>query len=153
MKFLAFILLIITLSSITQPLYSWNQDAAGFYPLSVRNKWVYAYYYTQFGNTYFGGFRTTQIVSDSLNPAAKIKFQIPLSRGVNVPSTGDGRGMFAKLIVFDAIGSEVEVLVNQQMQPGTYEVSWDATAYPSGVYFYKLESGNFTETKKMVLIK
>jgi photosystem II stability/assembly factor-like uncharacterized protein len=58
-----------------------------------------------------------------------------------------------RLTVFDAIGREVEVLVNQQLQLGTYAVSWDASAYPSGVYFYKLESGNFTETKKMVLIK
>ena len=45
------------------------------------------------------------------------------------------------------------VLVNQQLQPGSYEVDWDASAYPSGVYYYKLESGSFTETKKMVLIK
>jgi hypothetical protein len=58
-----------------------------------------------------------------------------------------------KLTVFDAIGRVVEVLVNQQLQPGTYEVSWNASAYPSGVYYYSLESGAFSETKKMVLIK
>lgn len=58
-----------------------------------------------------------------------------------------------RLTVFDAIGREIEVLVNQQLQPGTYEVDWDASSYPSGVYYYRLESGNFTETKKMVLIK
>ncbi len=58
-----------------------------------------------------------------------------------------------KLTVFDAIGREVEVLVNQQLQPGTYEVSWDASEYPSGVYYYRLETGLFSETKKMVLIK
>jgi len=39
------------------------------------------------------------------------------------------------------------------LQPGTYEVNWDASAYPSGVYYYRLESDAFTETKKMVLIK
>ena len=58
-----------------------------------------------------------------------------------------------RLTVFDAIGRDVEVLVNQQLQPGTYEASWDASAYPSGVYYYRLESGNYTETKKMVLLK
>ena len=58
-----------------------------------------------------------------------------------------------RLTVFDAIGREIEALVNQQLQPGTYEVSWDASAYPSGVYYYRLEAGSFTETKKIVLIK
>jgi len=58
-----------------------------------------------------------------------------------------------RLTVFDVIGREIEVLVNQQLQPGTYEVSWDASAYPSGVYYYRLEAGLFSETKKMVLIK
>ncbi len=58
-----------------------------------------------------------------------------------------------KLTVFDAIGREIEVLVNQQLQPGTYEAIWDASAYPSGVYYYRLESGSYAETKKMVLLK
>ena len=58
-----------------------------------------------------------------------------------------------RLTVFDAIGREIEALVNQQLQPGTYEVSWDASAYPSGVYYYRLEAGSFTHTNKMVLIK
>ncbi|NOS84167.1 MAG: T9SS type A sorting domain-containing protein, partial [Ignavibacteria bacterium] len=58
-----------------------------------------------------------------------------------------------KLTVFDMLGKEVAKLVNQQLQPGSYEADWDASAFPSGVYYYKLESGNFTETKKMVLIK
>ncbi|MBE2216948.1 MAG: T9SS type A sorting domain-containing protein [Ignavibacteria bacterium] len=58
-----------------------------------------------------------------------------------------------RLTVFDAIGREIEVLVNQQMHPGTYEVSWDASTYPSGVYYYRLEAGSFAKTKKMVLIR
>lgn len=58
-----------------------------------------------------------------------------------------------RLTVFDAIGREVEVLVNQQLQPGTYEINWDASVYPSGVYYYRLEAGDFSETKKMILIK
>ena len=58
-----------------------------------------------------------------------------------------------RLTVFDALGREVEVLVNQQLQPGIFEMNWDATACPSGVYYYRLESDGFTETKKMVLIK
>ena len=63
-----------------------------------------------------------------------------------------------KLTVYDALGKEVELLLNQQLHPGTYEADWDASAYPSGVYYYtlKVETSRrdlFTETKKMVLIK
>ena len=58
-----------------------------------------------------------------------------------------------RLSVFDALGKEVTILVNQQLQPGTYEVSWDASAYSSGVYFYRLEAKGFAEAKKMLLVK
>ncbi len=58
-----------------------------------------------------------------------------------------------KLTIYDALGKEVQVILDQQLHPGTYEADWDASAYPSGVYYYKLESGSFTETKKLVLIK
>jgi hypothetical protein len=49
--------------------------------------------------------------------------------------------------------NEVDVLVSEKQSPGTYEVKWNASQYSSGVYFYKLESINFTETKSMLLIK
>ncbi len=63
-----------------------------------------------------------------------------------------------KLTIYDALGKEVTALINQQLRPGTYEADWDASAYPSGVYYYKLKVNTsqrdvFTETKKMVLIK
>ena len=79
-----------------------------------------------------------------LNPTTKIKFDIPPSRGA--------RGM-TNLTVYDVLGREVATLVNQQLTSGKYEVKWDGSNYPSGVYFYKLTTGGFTETKKMVLIK
>jgi hypothetical protein len=58
-----------------------------------------------------------------------------------------------KFTIYDALGKQVQILVNQQLQPGTYEADWDASSYPSGVYYYKLESGSFAETKKMVLLR
>ncbi len=65
-----------------------------------------------------------------------------------------------KLAIFDALGREVQILVDQELHPGSYEVDWDASAFPSGVYYYKLDvnSSNiserrYIETKKMVLIK
>ncbi|MBE2216949.1 MAG: T9SS type A sorting domain-containing protein [Ignavibacteria bacterium] len=87
-------------------------------------------------------FQLSQNYPNPFNPITKINFAIS---GTSVAQTF--------LSVYDALGREVTSLVNQRLNPGTYEVSWDASAYPSGVYYYKLESGSFTETKKMVLLK
>ncbi len=80
------------------------------------------------------------------NPVTKLRFSIPLSRGV-----AEGRGVFLK--VFDILGKEIAVLVNENLKPGTYEIEWDASSIPSGVYFYSLITSEFTQTKKMVVIK
>lgn len=60
---------------------------------------------------------------------------------------------FVKLTVFDIVGKEVQALVNQELSPGTYSVDFDGSNIPSGVYYYRIESGSFSDTKKMVLIK
>ena len=83
------------------------------------------------------------------NPSTKIRFDIPV---------GTRQGVFVQLIVFDVLGKVIEILVNEQLQPGTYEIDWsaptgDAAKYSSGVYFYKIISGTYSETKKMVLLK
>ncbi len=87
-------------------------------------------------------FSLSQNYPNPFNPVTKIKFDI------------SGRSASQTLLsVYDLLGHEVARLVNQQLQPGSYAADWDASAYPSGVYYYKLKSGSFTETKKMVLIK
>jgi len=58
-----------------------------------------------------------------------------------------------KIIVYDVMGREVQTLVNERLQPGTYEVAFDGSSLNSGVYFYKLTAGDFTEVKKMLMIK
>jgi hypothetical protein len=58
-----------------------------------------------------------------------------------------------KLIVCDVMGREVQTLVNEKLQPGMYETTFDGSMLNSGVYFYKITAENFTETKKMLLIK
>ncbi len=55
--------------------------------------------------------------------------------------------------VFDILGREVATLVNETEHPGKHTVSWDASQYTSGVYFYRLVAGNFTQTKKLLLMK
>jgi hypothetical protein len=57
------------------------------------------------------------------------------------------------LKVYDVLGREVATLVNEVKQPGAYTVTWDASRMPSGIYFYRLQTGRFTATKKLLLLK
>ncbi len=105
------------------------------YPVSVNNN-----------STSVQVFSLSQNYPNPFNPVTKIMFSIPLNETTR-------RVVSTKLIVYDVLGEEVTVLINQQMQPGSYEADWDASAYPSGVYYYRLVSGSYTKTKKMVLLK
>lgn len=55
--------------------------------------------------------------------------------------------------LYDILGKETAILINEVKNPGTYEFSFDGTNFATGIYFYKLESDNFTDTKKIILIK
>ena len=79
------------------------------------------------------------------NPVTKIKFDIPTDVKRKTSEV--------KLIIYDILGKEIQTLVNEQLQPGTYEVTFDGSNFASGVYFYQLRSGDFVETKKLVLLK
>jgi hypothetical protein len=85
-------------------------------------------------------FSLSQNYPNPFNPTAQIEFQIAKSGLVN-------------LKIFDALGGEVATPVNDELAPGTYKADWDASNYPSGVYYYKLTAGNHTESKKMILVK
>ncbi len=85
-------------------------------------------------------FHLNQNFPNPFNPTTKIDYQIPeLS--------------FVTLKVYDVLGNEITTLVNEEKSIGIYEVEFDATELPSGIYFYKLQAGDFVETKKMVLMK
>jgi hypothetical protein len=91
-------------------------------------------------------FELGQNYPNPFNPSTKIEFSLP-------PLEGGKGGDFVKLVVFDILGREIKVLVNDNLSPGTYEAEWNASNMPSGIYYYSLVSGNFSETKKMMLIK
>lgn len=74
------------------------------------------------------------------NPSTKIKFSIPNSGNV-------------KLTVYDNLGREVATVVDRQMAPGSYTENFDASSLSSGVYFYRIASGSFVQTRKMILLK
>ena len=85
-------------------------------------------------------FSISQNYPNPFNPVTNIGFRIAESGLV-------------KLTIYDILGKEIAILVNEEMQPGSYFATWDASSYPSGVYFYKLQSGDFVESKKMILLK
>ncbi len=79
------------------------------------------------------------------NPTTNIKFSIP--------SDAKRQTSDVKLIIFNILGRETATLVNEQLKPGTYEVTFDGSNLSSGIYFYKLTTGKYSETKKMIMIK
>jgi len=85
-------------------------------------------------------FTLYQNYPNPFNPNTKIKYSVPQPSDVNIK-------------VVNILGNEIATLVNKEKPAGSYEVEFDASGIPSGVYFYQLKAGSFVETKKMVLMK
>ncbi len=87
----------------------------------------------------------SQNYPNPFNPSTKIKYSIP--------TVEKGHALSVQLRVYDLLGREVATLVNKEQQPGNYEVTFDASTLSSGTYFYRLQAGNFSQIKKMILLK
>ncbi len=74
------------------------------------------------------------------NPSTSIKYELPKSS-------------FVRLSVHDMLGREVSVLVNDRRDVGVHEVKFEGAKLASGVYFYRLQAGDFTQTKRLLLLK
>jgi chitinase len=85
-------------------------------------------------------YKLHQNYPNPFNPSTSIGYEIPESGNV-------------KLIILDALGREVETLVNENQSSGSYSIEWDASQYSSGVYFCRLETKNFTDVKRMLLVR
>jgi len=85
-------------------------------------------------------FHLDQNYPNPFNPSTKIGFRLQ-------------HAGFTSLKIFDLLGREVATLVNEELRPGSYEVTWEAVGMPSGVYFCTLKAGEFTETKRLVLVR
>jgi len=92
-------------------------------------------------------FELYQNYPNPFNPSTNIKYRIS-----NLPDGKAGFG-FVSLKIFDVLGNEVATLVNEEKPAGNYEVEFSADGLSSGIYFYKLQTGSFTETKKMILLR
>jgi photosystem II stability/assembly factor-like uncharacterized protein len=91
-------------------------------------------------NNYVTSFYLYQNYPNPFNPKTKINIQITKSSDV-------------RLVVYDVLGREIETLINKQLQPGTYEFEFDGSNYTSGVYFYRIETRDFVDVRKMILLK
>jgi len=91
-------------------------------------------------NTIPSQYELHQNYPNPFNPTTNVKFSI-----VNA---GD-----VKIVMYDVMGREVQTLVNDRLQPGTYETAFDGASLPGGVYFYRMVTNGFSETRKMLLIK
>ena len=85
-------------------------------------------------------FALDQNYPNPFNPSTTISYSIPVKSRVT-------------LKIFNALGKEIITLVNEEKSEGNYDVKFDASGIPSGIYFYKLNAGEFSSTKKMILLK
>ncbi len=85
-------------------------------------------------------FSLDQNYPNPFNPSTTISFSIP-------------EESFVRLEIFNSIGEKVSTLVSENMVAGNYKYDWNADEYSTGIYFYKITTGNFAETKKMILLK
>ncbi len=85
-------------------------------------------------------FLLEQNYPNPFNPSTTIRYQLPFAGNVS-------------LKVYDVLGREVMTLVNRRQEAGAYNFTLNAASLSSGIYFYRLQSGNFVQTKKMMLVK
>lgn len=100
-------------------------------------------------------FELMQNYPNPFNPRTKIKFDLPAPglRQAGIPPLAFGEGQGVRLVIYNILGQQITTLVNEPLKPGTYEVEWDGTNYSSGVYFYQLITGDYIQSRKMLMVK
>ncbi len=140
---------------------SWIQANIGLTDLYIRSLAVSGSYL--YAGTYYSGVWKRQL-SEMITAVKEIKEEIPATFSLSQnfpnpfnPSTSISFTLpsksFVSLKVFDLIGREVATIVSEEISAGSYSRQWNASALSSGIYFYCLQAGSFTETKKLVLLK
>ena len=86
------------------------------------------------------GFSLSQNYPNQFNPATTIEFSLPVQS-------------FVQLTIYDVLGREIRTLVNEKMSPGKHKAHFNATDAKSGIYFYRIKAGDFSQTVKMLLIR
>lgn len=126
-----------------------NQILVTFQNWSYYNSWITrgktASFYQLFTdspneNKYLNSYSLSQTFPNPFNPSTSISYQIPEMN-------------FVTIKIYDVLGNEIATLVNEEKPAGTYKITWNAEGLSSGIYFYRLQAGNFVATKKMILLK
>ncbi len=120
-------------------------DIAPGYPLYYEFQTYSLIGVQQISNKVPLSFELFQNFPNPFNPKTKIKFSLP--------KEGFTGGMDVSIKVYDILGREVAVLVNEKLYPGTYETEFEGINLSSGVYFCRISAGDFSQSKKMVLLK
>jgi len=85
-------------------------------------------------------YELNQNYPNPFNPTTKINYELPITNDVN-------------LSVYNLLGQKVVTLVNEQKKAGYHQVAWDASGFASGIYYYRIQAGEFQDVKKMLLLK
>jgi len=85
-------------------------------------------------------FNLAQNYPNPFNPVTSISFDLPITS-------------FVKLDIYNLLGQRIETMINKEMEAGSYDINWNGKGVASGIYFYRIETGDFSETKKMLLLK
>ena len=139
---------------------TWHVASGTFFQYKVSLEGTYNYACDIHGGTGMTGSFTATVtdITERGETGQLIKFKL----GLNYPNpfnpTTDIRyqiadGGFVSLKIFDVLGREVSTLVNEVKYPGTYTVNWDANGLPGGVYFYRLQAGDFMQARKLILTR
>ncbi len=97
-------------------------------------------------------FALYQNYPNPFNPTTKIKYTIPQTGSPLLGGAGGGLTII-QLKIYDILGKEVATLVDEKKSPGKYEVQFNGNNLPSGIYFYRLQAGSYSDTKKLILLK
>ncbi len=109
-------------------------------PITETARWTTTTGINQIGSEIPGKYSLYQNFPNPFNPVTEIKFDIIKSNNV-------------KITVYDMLGKEIEELLNNMLQPGSYRVDFNGEKLSSGIYYYKITSDEFTDVKKMLLVK
>jgi len=126
-----------------------NKDSLTYSNLYARKVIIIIGDIKKIGNTVPDNYELSQNYPNPFNPSTNIKFNIPL---LSFPHAPSGNPLVV-LKVYNILGKEISTLVNEKLSPGMYETKFSNNQLPSGIYFYTLTAGKFTDTKRMILIK
>jgi photosystem II stability/assembly factor-like uncharacterized protein len=141
---------------------SWTQINEGLTNLNIRSLTISDDDYLFAGTT--NGFVCTRPLSEIITAVRETENKQPsvYTLSQNYPNPFNNSSVLRYSIpnssqvilkIYNTLGEEIETLVNEEKQAGTYEISWATSGLPSGVYFYRLQAGDFVQTKKMILLK